>query len=138
MSLSPARKRAFISLNSTVRPTRCRRIFPAGRPTLCTTVWPTPPPPTAISTAWSAPGTAASAFRQRRWPRADAAACTPWTRPAPCGWRRCGCPSRSLHRIQHDRLPKHRQSRRSDRQHLSEIIHTGGTHYGKDDHHFGT
>ena len=108
------------------------------RPTLCTTVWPTPPPPTAISTAWSAPGTAASASRQRRWPRADAAACTPWTRPVPCGWRRCGCPSRSLHRIQHDRLPKHRQSRRSDRQHLSEIIHTGGTHYGKDDHHFGT
>ena len=96
-SCTPAARRALTTLSGVASPQTCRRIFPAGSPARPTTAWRTPPPLTAPFCAVSAPRTAGYSSRRSCWPQAGAAACMQWTRPAPCGWQRYGCRSRSLY-----------------------------------------
>ena len=123
-----------------VKPTRCRKAFPAGWPVRATTVWPTPPPPTAASAGWSARRRAASASRKQ----IVAAGC------------RCSVyavDQTGAMRVAEVRLPKPRLHAEhtcfpgtgkaggmtGPTQSLWAIDQDiGGTHYGKDDHHFGT
>lgn len=119
-------------------PQTCRRIFPAGSPVRPTTAWRTPPPLTAPFALYPHRGRrdtvpAGAAGRRRALQRVCSGPDRHYagSRGTAAEAEACTC--------------KHRtQSQWPDRgrpgtavSFFRAIYETGGTHYGKDDHHFG-